>query len=63
MCGATYRLYLVPIQDDVIEVSVLKSKPQVIILTVQSVKRFERSNGLDTALYKTIPFTFLHISP
>ena len=24
----------------------------------ESVKRFERSNGLDTALYKTIPFTF-----
>ena len=24
-----------------------------------SVKRFERSNGLDTALYKTIPFFFL----
>ena len=23
-----------------------------------SVKRFERSNGLDTALYKTLPFTF-----
>ena len=23
---------------------------------VKSVKRFERSNGLDTALYKTIPF-------
>ena len=22
----------------------------------ESVKRFERSNGLDTALYKTIPF-------
>ena len=28
----------------------------------ESVKRFERSNGLDTALYKTIPFTFLFIS-
>ena len=25
----------------------------------ESVKRFERSNGLDTALYKTIPYTFL----
>ena len=27
----------------------------------ESVKRFERSNGLDTALFKTIPFyLFLH---
>ena len=25
----------------------------------ESVKRFERSNGLDTALYKTHTFTFL----
>ena len=25
----------------------------------ESVKRFERSNGLDTALYKTIPFVFM----
>ena len=24
----------------------------------ESVKRFERSNGLDTALYKTIPLPF-----
>ena len=24
----------------------------------KSVKRFERSNGLDTALYKNIPFPF-----
>ena len=24
----------------------------------KSVKRFERSNGLDTALYKKLPFTF-----
>ena len=25
----------------------------------ESVKRFERSNGLDTALYKTIPFFYV----
>ena len=25
-------------------------------MNTKSVKRFERSNGLDTALYKTIPF-------
>ena len=28
----------------------------------ESVKRFERSNGLDTALYKTIPFFFFKLS-
>ena len=27
----------------------------------ESVKRFERSNGLDTALYKTIPLPFTFI--
>ena len=27
----------------------------------ESVKRFERSNGLDTALYKTIPLPFFFI--
>ena len=26
----------------------------------ESVKRFERSNGLDTSLYKTIPLPFLY---
>ena len=31
--------------------------------TWQSVKRFELSNGLDTALYKTIPFTFYLFFP
>ena len=28
----------------------------------ESVKRFERSNGLDTALYKTIPFLYVIVS-
>ena len=26
------------------------------------VKRFERSNGLDTALYKTIPLPFVQVT-
>ena len=29
----------------------------------KSVKRFERSNGLDTALYKNIPLPFIHTKP
>ena len=28
------------------------------ISTLYSVKRFDRSNGLDTVLYKNVPFTF-----
>ena len=34
----------------------------VITAKAKSVKRFERSNGLDTALYKNIPLPFLNLS-
>ena len=33
----------------------------IFVIFTKSVKHFERSNGLDTALYKTIPLPFPHL--